>query len=320
MKLHQVSDLALILGCLSMANIAWAPPVHAQEAAQSGDLLKLNQTFGQWYATAKTEIRKKLGPVVIVTDKITLLSRGTEAKEKEYTWLADKYTQMKTIDHGALAVFVALLNHRDETFTPELSDRLKALKAEINKAIDELEAQRGATLLNVEAKRQKMIASETNSFIDRVLSQNKVGSDQLLEYTRNMRFKVMGNVDDATFIDMKSFDQAVVRLKHDLTADEWRSMYVVINSGHMPRQLHTKLQYWLKLLHEPQEGGRVIYFEGPDDREGALELLATHILDCQMAEHFFNDKWRMHRDLLSDAAASYLKKNKIEAATSPFKQ
>lgn len=304
--------------CLSMVFIASAPNVRAQETPQSDDLLKLNQTFGQWYATTKTEIRQKLGPVLIVTDKITLINKGTE---KEYTWLPERYTQLKTIDHGALAVFVALLNHRDKKFSPELSDRLKALKVEITKALDELEGHRGSVDgIDVSLRRQEMIATDTIAFIDWVLALQTVSAEQLLGFTRNMRYKVMENASDATFDDMRAFDQAVVKLKRDLTANEWNSMYVVINSGHMPRQQHTKMQYWLKLLREPQEGGRIVYFEGPDDREGALDLLATHILDSQMAEHFFDDKWRMHRDLLSDAAAAYLKKNKIEAATSPSKQ
>jgi len=39
----------------------------------------------------------------------------------------------------------------------------------------------------------------------------------------------------------------------------------------------------------------------------ALNLLATHQLDSEIAVAFFNDPERMERDLLSDAAAEYLK-------------
>jgi hypothetical protein len=41
--------------------------------------------------------------------------------------------------------------------------------------------------------------------------------------------------------------------------------------------------------------------------EAGLNILATHVLDEQIAVDFFDDPWRMHRDLLSDGASRYLK-------------
>ena len=38
-----------------------------------------------------------------------------------------------------------------------------------------------------------------------------------------------------------------------------------------------------------------------------MDLLGTHILDGSAGEAFFGDFMRMHRDLLSDAAAAYHK-------------
>ena len=43
--------------------------------------------------------------------------------------------------------------------------------------------------------------------------------------------------------------------------------------------------------------------------EPGMDLLATHALDRKVAIDFFKDKWRMHRDLLSDGARQYLKKH-----------
>ena len=45
---------------------------------------------------------------------------------------------------------------------------------------------------------------------------------------------------------------------------------------------------------------------GSAEEPRALDLLATHLVDTQIAIDFFNDPERMNRDLLSDAARDYL--------------
>lgn len=309
------------LFCLSTTAISspsWAQQQSQPSVQQVTPLLKLNQTFGQWYATTKMELRDRLGPVVFVTDKITLLRGGTRT---EYPWVDDEYTRLKTIDHGPLAVFVLLLNHCDEKLSPQILEKLKTLRVEITNAVGEYRNSVGAQSSDKQsvATRQDIIVDRTKAFIDTVVSQGKVSSADLRKFARNIAPATMDNVNDAIAKDMKAFDKTIVKLKQDLTEPEWKSMYVVLIGAHMPREQNTKMQYWLKLLGEEQEGGRVIYFEGPEDFERAMDLLVTHILDTQIAVNYFNDRWRMHRDLLSDGAAAYLKKNSIEAAKSPFK-
>jgi hypothetical protein len=74
----------------------------------------------------------------------------------------------------------------------------------------------------------------------------------------------------------------------------------------MPREDLVVTQYFLRLLHEPQEGRRVIYAESLWQEPQAQELLGTHLLDGGVGEAFFGDYMRMHRDLLGDAAKKYL--------------
>ncbi len=316
-----ISMVLALTGCLStmVGAASQALGQDAQNPQQQLRLLQLNQLFGESYANAKKELKEKLAPVILVTDKITLLKGTTET---DFPWVPDRYTQLKTIDHGPLAAFVLLLNHRDEKLSAELLQKLKTLRQDVTNAIGELETL--ATRTKIDPKlmeQQRLIVEKTTSFIDAVASQGKVSRSQLKAFSSDIGPATMGNVTDAAAEDLKAFDKAIVNLKKTLSKDEWNAMHVVLVGGHMPRQENTKLQYWLKLLGEKQEGGRIIYFEGPqEDRERALDLLVTHILDTQIAEHFFNDTWRMHRDLLCDGAALYLKKNKIEAATSPFKQ
>ena len=74
----------------------------------------------------------------------------------------------------------------------------------------------------------------------------------------------------------------------------------------MPREKLVVTQYFLRLLHEPAEGRRVVYAESLWQEPQALDLLGTHLLDGSVGEAFFGDYMRMHRDLLGDAAGEYL--------------
>jgi hypothetical protein len=75
----------------------------------------------------------------------------------------------------------------------------------------------------------------------------------------------------------------------------------------MPREDLVVTQYFLRLLHEPKEGRRVVYAESMWEEPKALDLLGTHLLDGSVGDAFFGDYMRMHRDLLGDAAKAYLR-------------
>ena len=91
-----------------------------------------------------------------------------------------------------------------------------------------------------------------------------------------------------------------------MSPEQWSRLHVVIIGPHMPREGLVVMQYFLRLLHEPREGRRVVYAESLWEEPKAMDLLATHLLDGSVGEAFFGDFMRMHRDLLGDAAADYL--------------
>ena len=83
-------------------------------------------------------------------------------------------------------------------------------------------------------------------------------------------------------------------------------MYVVIPGSSLARKDFVAVQYFAKLLGERGEGRRIIFAESRWDESQELQLLGTHILDTEVGVAFFNDPWRMQRDLLASAADSYL--------------
>ena len=74
----------------------------------------------------------------------------------------------------------------------------------------------------------------------------------------------------------------------------------------MPRKNNLAVQYFSKLLGVRGEGEKIIYAESIFQPTRAIQILGTSLLDAQIGEGYFGDPWRMHRDLLGNAAAVYL--------------
>jgi hypothetical protein len=117
---------------------------------------------------------------------------------------------------------------------------------------------------------------------------------------------VMENVTEATRAQLDAIHAQVSAWRRDLSPREWDQLHVLIIGPHMPREDLVVTQYFLRLLHEPREGRRVVYAESLWQEPQALDLLGTHLLDGSVGEAFFGDYMRMHRDLLGDAASQYL--------------
>jgi hypothetical protein len=118
----------------------------------------------------------------------------------------------------------------------------------------------------------------------------------------------MENVAEATRAQLDATHVQVSAWRRDLGPQQWSRLHVVIIGPHMPREDLVVMQYFLRLLREPVEGGRVLYAESLWDEPKALDLLGTHLLDGSVGEAFFGDSMRMHRDLLGNSAREYLRR------------
>ena len=154
--------------------------------------------------------------------------------------------------------------------------------------------------------RQKRIVAASLAFLDDVAGGRKFERSLLLKFTRNMSPLVMENVTEATRAQLDATHAQVSTWRRDLSPREWNQLHVLIIGPHMPREDLVVTQYFLRLLHEPKEGRRVVYAESLWEEPQALDLLGTHQLDGSVGEAFFGDYMRMHRDLLGDAASEYL--------------
>ncbi len=144
------------------------------------------------------------------------------------------------------------------------------------------------------------------AFLDEVAANHRVDRAHLLAFTHDMAQPVLENSREAARAQLDAIHALVSAWRCDLSPQEWSRLHVVIVGPHMPRENLTVIQYFLRLLHEPAEGGRVVYAEALWEEPKALDLLATHVLDGSVGEAFFGEPMRMHRDMLGNAAGQYI--------------
>jgi hypothetical protein len=283
-----------------------APGVPAQTLSvpagpvQPASLTALNNAFRAAYAGAKIRVLASSGPTLIVNgDRFALLRDGRRVEANVGTPV---YDPVKTIAHLPLAIYVTLTPGEGAVG----DDRLKTLDG-LRQLIPPAEA--GLDTLKLSAAtlaRQKQIVAASLAFLDDVAGRRTFVRSLLLAFTRGMAPLVMENVIEATRAQLDATHAQVSVWRRDLSPREWNQLHVLIIGPHMPREDLAVTQYFLRLLHQPREGSRVVYAESLWEEPQALDLLGTHLLDGSVGEAFFGDYMRMHRDLLGDAASQYL--------------
>jgi hypothetical protein len=263
-------------------------------------LTALNDAFRAAYADAKSRVLGSAGPTLIVNgDNFALLRDGRRVEANVGTPI---YNPVKTIAHIPLAIYVTL-TPGDGAIDDDRLKTLAGLRALIPPAEGSLDALKlsAATLA-----RQKQIVAASLAFLDDVTGSRRFARSSLLAFTRGMAPLVMENVAEAARAQLDATHAQVSAWRRDLSPQEWNRLHVLIIGPHMPREQLVVTQYFLRLLHEPREGRRVVYAESLWEEAKALDLLGTHLLDGSVGEAFFGDYMRMHRDLLGDAASQYL--------------
>ena len=278
------------------AQTAPAPAGPAQPRA----LTDLNNAFRAAYADAKARVLASRSPTLIVNgDNFALLRNGQRVEANVGTPI---YDPVKTIAHIPLAIYVTL-TPGDGAIDDNRLNTLMGLRELIPPAEASLDTLKlpAATL-----GRQKGIVAASLAFLGDATAKRAFARSKLLEFTRRMAPLVMENVGDATRAQLDAVHAQVSAWRRNLSPQEWEQLQVLIIGPHMPREDLVVTQYFLSMLHEPAEGGRVVYAESLWEEPKALDLLGTHLLDGSIGDAFFGNYMRMHRDLLGDAAKEYL--------------
>jgi hypothetical protein len=292
--------LAVLVFLMSAAGVPAQTVTGPASPMQPAALSALNNAFRGAYADAKSRVLASSSPTLIVNGETFTLLRG--GKRVEANVEVAMYDAVKTIAHIPLAIYV-VLTPGDGAVDDARLKTLAGLRALIPPAVSSLDALgfSAATLA-----RQAQIVAASEAFLDDVAVRHRFERSALLAFTREMAPLVMENVAEATRAQLDATHNQVSAWRHELSAQEWSQLHILIIGAHMPREDQVVTQYFLRLLNEPREGRRVVYAESLWEEPKALDLLGTHLLDGSIGEAFFGESLRLHRDLLSDAASQYL--------------
>ena len=284
--------------CLLFALTA---PVNAQSGNYSNaELEQLNLKFRSLYARARCERIVGISPVIIARgDSLVLIQRGERMVGNT---VHPNYHDLKTIAHIPLGIFCAV--------SPREPGRLSKATIEQLREFHELMDRTLASLDNAFPKqqrpRQQQLIRDCMAFTDSVIKKGSCSAEALDEFVDAMRPEILRNVEDATHLRIDNYHAQMKKWRPLLSDAEWKRLYVIIPGAALPRKNSMAVQYFAKLLQEPGEGRRIIYAESQFDESQDMLLLGTHILDAEAARAFFNDPWRLQRDMLGAAADSYL--------------
>ena len=271
-------------------------------------LVELNNRFHAAYAQARKELLAKQGPVIIADgDNLILLRRG-QRTEVKVTTMADV---VKPVSHTPVAIYALLVSTGETELTNEQLTGLRGINELIEPAAKSLA---GRGLPPDIYQLHKQILDESTKFLDRVLANKKVKSEELLAFTRQLGPLLLTSANYAASTQLDEMHKQVMSWKADMTAAEWRQLRVLIPGSSAPRKDSLRTQYFARLLGEPGEGERIMYAEALYDESRALNLLGSYELDTVIGSDFFKDPALMHRDLLADGAAAHLKQLRFDQA------
>ena len=232
-----------------------------------------NDVFRAAYHDARARALAAAGPVLLVDGDHLILIDG--ARREQATIRDAQYHALKQTAHGALGVYAALADV-DGPLPPGRAETLRGLRNALGQTN----------------------AAETLSEVDAVLAANASKRAELDAWARKVGPQLIAAAQQAAVMELAALDTATKRFQAAL-GDGWAQVHVVVIGSHMAREHEIALDYFLHALGESAEGGRVIYAESLWQEPQALELLATHLLDSEVARGFFGDPMRLHRDLLS---------------------
>jgi hypothetical protein len=257
--------------------------------------------FMSLYSSSRSATLAKLDPLIVVEmNSLVLIHEGHRT---EVDVIPALYHRLKAVSHIPLAIYVALAPYGNAPLDQDRLSRLRTFKARVGAVAQSLDR----SGFNAEqSQRSRSLLERCGIFLEGVLSVGKYDPADLKALTRAAGHVVLASASDAARAEIDAYHSQVAAWRRDLRPDEWSKLRVVVLGKQMPRKHNVAIQYFAKLLGVPDESRRLVYAEELSGEQQGLNLLATHQLDSELAEAFFDDPDRMEIDLLGNAASVYL--------------
>jgi hypothetical protein len=293
-----VSGLFPILSALR-AHDPQAPPQVNPEPLDA--FAEANLDFRSLYAGGRAATLAKVDPLIVVEmDSLILIHDGQRTEVKV---LPPLYHRLKAVSHIPLAMYVALAPYGNVRLDEDRLSRLRTFRARLAAVIKALYR----SGFNAEqSSRCRSLLERSSAFLERVLSEGQYEPADLRALTRAAGPIVLANASDAARAQIDAYHTQIAAWRRTFPPERWSNLRVLVLGLQMPRKHNVAVQYFAKLLGVPDESRRLVYAEELSGEQQGLNLLATHQLDSELSQAFFDDPDRMEIDLLGNAASVYL--------------
>ncbi len=295
--------VAFLTGLLALSALrADDPPKPGAGDPEQRDAFdEADAEFISLYTSARAATLAKLGPVIVAEmNSLVLIHDGKRTEAKVIPAL---YHHLKAVSHIPLAIYVALAPFGNDPLDANRLSQLRDLRARIATALRSLDR---SDFSPEQIQRSRSLLDRCISFLDAVIPAGKYDRAELLRLTRTAGPIVLANANDAGRAQIDAYHAQVSAWRRGLPSGEWSKLRVLVLGRQMERKHNLVVQYFAKLLGDTGESRRLVYAEQLSGEQQALGLLATHQLDSELSEAFFENAQRMEIDLLGNAAAVYL--------------
>ena len=288
--------------------ILLATPIYA---ASSNSLLdKSLQDINSSFINAHSEAREfdlAEGPVILYRNgQLVLIKNDTKVTANV---IFPTYHTFKVFSHIPVAIYLMLSPQGEGSIDSKKLQSLRSYykKLEyVHKNINQI------TLNSTDLKKQKIILSRSMEFLKTIIDNEKFNNKELISFTQGMLPFINANIEAAARNQLDAIHRQVMAWKSEMAPEHWKKLRVAIQGAVLARNGDLTKQYFKRLLNIKKEGLQLVYKELYFPPTPMLTLLATRSVDRGISVAIFNNPDRMFRDVLSDAAASYIRTMKFE--------
>lgn len=278
-----------------------AMPTRDARAADADPLVALNKSFRQAYASERSALLNRGGPVIVVAFDDLVLMRAGKTEKAGFTPAI--YHEAKSIAHVPLTLYVWLQSRTGKTLDDSFLDRLRAYRGQITAAAASLSGRSGWTR-PVLAVHQRIIDASLK-LIAEAEAKKTVSGRRLAAYARAMRPLVLRSADVAARAQLDGLDRLARQWRKRLGRD-WARTKVVVLAPRQARRDNLQYLYFRALMGRAAEGKRLFYGTNIFSASGGQRLIGTIVLDRGASVAFFRNPTRLERDLLGDAAKRHI--------------
>lgn len=259
-------------------------------------LRRFNCLFHDLYAARARDAWRQLEsgetPVVVRMDDRLIVRSNGGATEYEIT--GERYHELKAASHIPAAVYLALT---DPDATAGLPAALGA----------ELDSMRGL------GKGADAVVKVTRTLLEHVRSSDRNSDlrEALAAYRSAAGCALQKLAREAAAMEIEALDRAMRDIEARLERKRLQQTWFVICAGHQPRYKQLSKMYfrhWLADAGWPESriAHHVIYAEGKESLNEALDLVRTRVIDGQLSAALFDDLVSLDEDVLGDAGLEQL--------------